>query len=543
LERGLHRAPHRDTLQRLAAALSLEAGDQAALLAATRRPVPRQQPIPATPSSALPLAITSLVGREREISEVKRLVATTRLLTLTGAGGVGKTRLALEAAAHLTADFPDGKYVVELAALREPTLVPQALAQAVGVREQSGSPLLSTLTNALMRRRGLILLDNCEHLLAASAALVAHVLRACPGVRFLVTSRAPLGVPGEVNWRVPSLSFPDRDGHAPTVEEALGCDAVRLFSERASTARPGWAVNQANAADVVHICRRLDGIPLAIELAAAWVRMLSAREISERLDDRFRLLVGGSVMQPERHRTLAAAVSWSYDLLLPEEQRLFERLAVFSGGFGLSAVGAVCSDATGHGSMLDLVSRLVDRSLVLAEPRDGELETRYRLLETLRAYAWERLQARGETALVRDRHAAWLTGLAEEAERSWHGPQEGRWLRWAEREHGNVRGVLQWALEREDAGTALRLGAALWYAWTLHLRWSEGRAWLERVLELVGARTATGGRASVLTGAGMLASFLGDLPTAQAYLGQSLALGSEVGDEFIVLRVRVAAAV
>lgn len=497
----------------------------------------------------LPSDVSSFVGRQAEIGALRRLLGTTRLLTLTGSGGVGKTRLALHLAASLLGDAADAVWLVELAPLADPTLVPQAVAQAVGLREERGRPLLATLAAGLRVGRVLLLLDNCEHLVAACAQLAERLLRACPGLRILATSRELLGVPGEVNWRVPSLSTPVA-GEQVALEDLAESEAVQLFVERAQAARPGFVLAEQNAPAVWDICRRLDGIPLAIELAAARVRMMAPDEIAARLGDRFRLLTGGSRTAPPRQQTLRAAIDWSYDLLTPPERCLLERLSVFHGGFGLQAVEAVCADtapsdpatADGHGTARDatlgLLSRLVDRSLVvLAEPTNEEVVTRYRLLETLLAYGEEKLQQRGEAHMMRERHADWLVGLAMQAARALHGPDQAYWLRWAEREHDNVRVALHWALEREDVDTAMRVGAALWWSWALHLRWSEGQAWLERVLALPCAQSAPATRADVLLGAGMMASFLGDLPTAQARLAESVAVGQELGDAFVFVRL------
>jgi predicted ATPase len=496
--------------------------------------------------------LTTFIGRERELGELRRLLGTKRLLTLVGAGGVGKTRLAVQLAHDLLAEYPDGVWLAELAPLGEPALVPQALAVALGVREQPGRPLVDTLVQALGGGPVLVVLDNCEHLVHACMALASKLLSACPNLHLLASSREPLGVPGEVVWRVPSLPVPDVDGENAAVDDLVAFDAVRLFTERASAALPGFSVTEANAADVVQICCRLDGLPLAIELAAAWVRMLSPREIAMRLDDRFKLLAGGSLMAPERHRTLGAAVSWSYDLLGPEERRLFERLSVFAGSFNLRAAEAVCADRVSLGGasleltpaeippdrILDVLSRLVDQSLVLAEPPDQQAETRYRLLETLRAYSWERLLADGEADLLRKRHADWLVGLAEQAATAFHGPEQGHWLRWAEREHDNVRAALHWALERDDAETALRLTAALSWSWILHFRWAEARVFLERVLALPGSQARTAARATALVRAATIGSVLGDLVTARAYIDDCLSICVEIGEEKVALDAR-----
>jgi predicted ATPase len=340
--------------------------------------------------------LSSFVGRQRELDELVELLTKTRLLTLTGPGGVGKTRLALRLAQAVLDEYPAGVYVVELAALTEPGLLPQAVAQSVGVPEQGGRSLLETLASVLGTRSSLLLLDNCEHLIAASASLVASLLSAGPCLRILVTSREPLGVAGEVTWPVPVL---------PAVE------AAQLFQERALAVDPSFALSDRNAIAVAEVCRRLDGLPLAIELAAARARVLSPEELVVRLEDRFAVLVAGSRSAPPRHQTLRAAVDWSYDLLEEHERGFFDCLSVFAGSFTLAAAESVClfaSESHGRGARaLDLLAGLVDRSLVLVDRPGDAAESRYRVLETLRAYGRERLAARRDWDVLQQRHALW----------------------------------------------------------------------------------------------------------------------------------------
>lgn len=495
----------------------------------------------------LPVELSSFLGRDAEIAELQRLLGTTRLLTLTGSGGVGKTRLALNTAAGLLGVAADAVWLVDLAPLSDPLLVPQAVAQAAGVREEPGRPLLATLATALGVGRVLLVLDNCEHLVGACAHLAEELLRACPDLRVLATSREPLGVPGEVAWLVPSLDLPAAG--ADVSREELGrSPAVQLFVERARAARPGFALTGENGPAVAEICRRLDGIPLAIELAAARVRILAPDEIAARLGDRFRLLAGGSRTAPPRQQTLRAAVDWSYDLLTEPARRLFERLAVFAGGFTLDAAEAVCAGGEIEtDGILDLLSRLVDRSLVLAEPQDGPGDgieaTRYRLLETLRAYGADRLAERGEADRVRARHTAWLAEMAEQADRAFRGPEQARWLRWAEREHDNARAALAWALEREEAELAVRLTASLAWSWLVHLRWSEGLDWAQRVLALPRA-APTRELGLLLAHAVELAVFRGDLASNRPsgdlravgrWIEECLAIGEALHDDELVL--------
>jgi len=329
----------------------------------------------------LPIQLTSFIGRERETAEIKRLSATTRLLTLTGAGGSGKTRLALHVATDLLEHYPDGAWLAELAALSDPTLVPNAVASGLNVPEQRGHPFTETLIDFIHSKSLLLVLDNCEHLLPACAALADRLLRSCPTLRMLATSREPLGIPGEVIWRVPSLSFPD-PRRLPSLEHLNQYEAVRLFVERARSNAPGFAVTSANAAAVVQICQRLDGIPLAIEMAAARVKVLTVEQIATRLDDRFRLLSSGPRTALPRHQTLRAAMDWSYDLLPERERGVLRRVSVFAGGWTLEAAEAICArDDVEASDVLDLLAHLVDRSLVIAEPHGGAV--RYRLLETV----------------------------------------------------------------------------------------------------------------------------------------------------------------
>ncbi len=396
----------------------------------------------------LPLQLTSFVGREQELGEVAALLGAHRLLTLTGPGGTGKTRLALQAAADALEAYPDGVWLAELAALAGPALVPQAVAAAVGAREEPGRPLGATLTDALRPKRVLVLLDNCEHLLDACARLADTLLRACPHVRVLATSREALGTAGETTWRVPSLALPDPDRLGP-LEQVTHYDAVRLFTDRAVAVQPAFRVTAANAPAVARICARLDGIPLALELAAARIRLLPPAQLLGRLEDRFRLLTGGSRTALERHQTLRAAVVWSHALLREPERALFARLAVFAGGWTLEAAEAVCTrdagdagDGLAAGEVLGFLSGLVDKSLVQAET-SGEA-ARYHLLETIRLFAWERLRDAGAAEAARDRHAAWCLALAEgwtAAGTHFPGAPEARLAR---AEHANVRAALEW---------------------------------------------------------------------------------------------------
>jgi predicted ATPase/DNA-binding NarL/FixJ family response regulator len=477
----------------------------------------------------LPTQLTTFIGREREIADVKRLLGTTRLLTLTGAGGCGKTRLALQVASREIDRYPDGVWLAELAPVADPALVPKTVAAALGVLEQPGLDITETLVDALRSKALLLVLDNCEHLVAASAGLVVALLRSCPQVRLLATSREGLAVPGETLWRVPSLSLPDA-GRLPPPEDLVQYEAVRLFVERAMKAASGFAVTSENAPAVAEVCQRLDGIPLAIELAAARVKVLTVDQIAARLDDRFQLLTGGSRTALPRQQTLRGAMDWSYDLLSQTERAILGRLSVFAGGCTLEAAEAVCvGKRIKARRVLDLLTQLVDKSLVSAETLDGEV--RYRMLETIRQYAQDRLVASGETAEVRTRHRTWYLGLAERANTMGHQPEETLWLFRLEAEHDNLRTALGWSTtEEEDAEIRLRFATALFWFWLFHTHYGEGRKWLETAL--AGSRDRKSiVRMTALYEAGTLAWRQGDYEKAMARHQDSLILARELGDQ------------
>ncbi len=414
----------------------------------------------------LPAQLTSFVGRAGELAEVKSLLADGRLVTLTGSGGCGKTRLAVQAAAAMADGWPDGVWWVDLGPVSDPDLVAELVASAIRVIvEPVGGPLRA-LELQLRDRRLLICLDNCEHLLDACAGLADTLLRACPDVTILATSREPLGVAGETVWRVPSMT----EG-----------EAVRLFAERAASAHPGFGVEGTNEDAVRTICRRLDGIPLAVELAAAWVRVLAPAQIAAGLDDRFRLLSGGPRGVTARQQTLAASVDWSHDLLDDADQAVFRRLGAFSGGLTLEAARDVCAGApVDADDMLGALGRLVDKSLVLAQQHNGN--TRYRLLETLRQYASDRLRAAGETAELRERHLEYFLAFAEAAEPELERADQDHWLEVLETEYDNVRTALDWGLSDTEPEPGRRLAAALTRLWLLHGLSHEGIGWLQRAI-------------------------------------------------------------
>jgi predicted ATPase/DNA-binding SARP family transcriptional activator len=422
----------------------------------------------------LPQPVSSFVGREEARAEVARLLSTSRLLTLTGPGGCGKTRLALAVAGELSAAYPAGAWLVDLVVLAEPAWVPRAVAATLGAPELPGQTPLETLANFLGAKRLLLVLDNCEHLVEACAELAQALLAACPNLTIMATGRERLGVPGEVAWPVPRLTLPDLQ-HLSPLPELAGYEAVRLFCERAAAVTPGFALTPENALAVAEICVRLDGMPLAVELAAARIHLLTPRQIAAGLNDRFRLLTGGARTALPRYRTLRGTMDWSYDLLTEPEQILLRRLAVFRGGFTLSAVETVCEGD------LDLLAQLVDKSLVAVEAQGAE--ARYTLLETIQQYAAEKLVAQGETAWLQDRHLLFYLALAEEAEPRLKSGEREPWLVMLDRETGNLRAALAWSASghgEPDAG--LRLAGALYWFWRFRGYLQEGRQWLAQVL-------------------------------------------------------------
>jgi non-specific serine/threonine protein kinase len=513
--------------------------------AKTRRPewpdvsAPVSRPLSAVPHN-LPQQVTSFIGRESEMQQVQHLLAATRLLTLTGVGGAGKTRLALQVAAEALADYPDGVWLVELAALSQPSLLPQSVLQALGEREKPDRSAAETLLDFLRSKNMLLVLDNCEHLVAACARLADSVLRSCPQVKILATSREALQIMGEQPWRVPPMEHPALD-QLPSEEKELApmlleYDACQLFVERARVQRPDFVLTRPDARALAHLCKHLDGIPLALELAAARMRVLSLEEINGRLGQRFRLLVGGSRTAQPRQQTLRSLIDWSYDLLNAQERTLLCRAAVFAGGWSLEAAEQVCSDPEEEPGeieaweILDLLTSLIDKSLVVFEARGGA-EPRYRLLETIRLYAQERLATEDATALW-SRHRDYYLALAETAASKLQGPEQTAWLERLETEHDNLRAALEWCNQDETgAGAGLQLVGALRRFWQVRGYLSEGRAWLEETLRREGAAERTQERASALNGAGVLAHAQGDKAASRAFYEESLAISQELGDK------------
>ena len=481
------------------------------------------------PPHNLPSELSSFVGREKELPEVRRLLEHNRLLTLTGSGGCGKTRLALAAVSGHVERFKDGVWMVELASLAEPSLVPQAVAFTLGVRERPGSSLTEALSDYLRTRNLLLILDNCEHLIEACAELAEALLRSCPGLCVLATSREALDITGEIAWPVPSLSLPDLR-RLPDLENLRRYESARLFVERTAAVRPNFVLTEQNAPAVAQVCYRLDGIPLAIELAAARTKMLSVGEISTRLGDSFRLLAAGSRTALPRQRTLQATMDWSHELLGQKERVLFRRLSVFAGGFTLEAAESTCAgEQLKRDEVLELLYQLIDKSLVVARERDGTV--RYRQLETIRQYASERLEEAGEAAYVREQHAGYYLTMAEEAEPELKGDRQVTWLERLETEHGNLRVAMAWLLERGESDLAARLGWALWLFWGIRTHLAEGRRSMERTLSARGSVAMTASaRAKALYVAGMMANYQGDHLSAEPLVQESLRLFKELED-------------
>jgi predicted ATPase/DNA-binding CsgD family transcriptional regulator len=479
--------------------------------------------------SHLPVALTPLLGRAQEIDTLRHLLHQhrVRLITLTGPGGVGKTRLALEVATGLRDDFAE-VFFVPLASLRDPTLVLSAIAQALGLQAVQNSTLVEQLEAFSHEHPRLLVLDNFEHLLPA-APLLSELLAACPSWQMLVTSRAVLHVSGEQQFPVLPLPVPAPDA-LPLLETLAQTPAVALCLQRMQSIRPDFHLTKANARDVVAICTHLDGLPLAIELAAARINVLSPHSLLARMQLRLPVLTGGNQDLALRQQTLRATLEWSHDLLTPEEQHVFRRLAVFVGGSTLEAIEAVCNpDGDSAPAILDLVGSLLDNSLLYSEA-SGPLEPRFLMLATIQEYAEECLRTSGEQEGILAAHAAYYLALAERGEPALHGPQQESWLQQFETEHPNLRQALHWFVAQQAAEDALRLSNALAWFWYLRGYLSEGCEWLERALALPGALGYPRQRAKALYSLGGFARFLGDFPLARSHLEESLALWRELGD-------------
>ena len=563
LERGSRQSPRRDTVVLLAAALELADEERSQLLVAARRhrqltdvtpppsPVelvgdrPVSSPLQLPPSN-LPHPPTPLIGREQEVSQATALLARdeVRLLTLTGVGGVGKTRLAIEVSSLLRTAFSSGVFFVSLAAVTEAELVAGAVAAILGVREQANVPFSSTLGAFLAERNALLVLDNFEQVLVA-APLLSELLAACPQLKILVTSRARLQLRGEQVFPVPLLAVPKEwsPRRGGGITELAKVSSVALFIQRAQAAQHDFRLTSENAATIAAICQRLEGVPLALELAAPWVSLLPPAALLARLDGPLALLVGDGYDLPERQQTLRGTIQWSYDLLSEEEQALFRRLTVFAEGCSLEAVESVASEFAG--SLLRLLRTLVQKNMVTADL--WALSPRVALLETLREYGLEQLKERGEEAATSLAHAWYYLRLAEQAESELRGPKQEAWLARLELEHANLRSALHWTLMAHEGELALRLGAALWRFWYLHAYFGEGRRWLEHVLAdaegegplpaddpLATSQARSRPRASVLAGAGILACLQGDYLRAAMLLDRSIEIARRLDDRWLL---------
>lgn len=515
-------------------ALDLSATEHAALLAAFSGPALAISDEPSmasgSPGPKLPLPRTPLIGRSRDVRVLSKLVrvGASQIITLTGVGGTGKTRLALAVAAEVGDAYPGGVSFVDLAAIADPSFIANAIAAALGVRETASRPLIEGLKARLQQTETLLILDNCEHLIDGCIDMVEGLTAACPRLQILATSRQPLQVSGEKVWRVSPLELPDIE--APDLlAAAKSSPAVRLFCERAQAASATFRLTEANASAVVRICFRLDGIPLVLELAAAWMRVLSAEQLLQRLDDALSLLVTNNRTSPTRQRTLRAALDWSYNLLADAERAVFRRLAIFVGSFDLAAAEAVCADdGLEVCGVLDMLARLVDKSLVIAEV-DSET-ARYRLPEPMRQFGEQCSTVEAEWESTRQRHAAHYLSFAQKAARALDGPSQANGLELLERERNNLRAALSRALQANDVETGLRLAGVMVPFWEIRGYLLEGRRWLGALVASAEACNVTPQvRASALLGAGRLANWQQDDQEAARLCEQALSLYRELG--------------
>jgi predicted ATPase/DNA-binding XRE family transcriptional regulator len=491
------------------------------------------------PLTNLPASLTSFIGREKEQAEILTIISKYRLITLVGSGGVGKTRLSSKVGEQVLGDYAHGVWLVELAPILDPLLVPRTTAISIGLYEEPKRPIIDMLCDYLREKKMLIILDNCEHLVAATASMADQLLRAAPNLRILASSREALGLAGEVTYRVPSLRLPDMR-HLPSIESLSQYEAVQLFIDRAASAVPAFKVKNEDAPALVQICHHLDGIPLAIELAAAKVRVLSLEQINKRLDDRFHLLTGEIRTALPQHQTLRAAIDWSYDLLSPAEQILFQRLSVFVNGWTLEAAESVCSDTNLKSEdVLDLLIQLINKSLVNIEElqnetgyRTGE-SPRYRMLETIRQYANEKLADSGNGDALRDKHLEYFVNFAETAKPHLRRAEQIEWLKQLDAEYENLRSALAWAMDKPSAEPGLRLASALSSYWNMREYFVEGAKWLDQALKKEwdeNKKSEKAARARALYGRADFADLLDELDVMKTSAESALALCKEVED-------------
>lgn len=536
LERGYRKAPYRATLERIADALALPPEARQRL---ERSAKPSRGPRLPGPAHNLPRQLTSFLGRDEVAGEMLDLLETAPLVSIIGTGGAGKTRAAIEVGTRSLSRFPQGVWFVDLSPLNDPALVPHALARALRVQESPHRTLYETLFTHLTQKRLLIILDNCEHVISEARILAEWLLRECPSVALLTTSREPLNIAGERTYQIPSLAVPNQS--LPSPREALKYGAVALFADRVRAAASHFEITAENVEPVVEICRRLDGLPLALELAAARASVLSPHEICDRLDRVFDVLTGGRQASVPRHATMRAVIDWSYELLSLKAKLLLDRLATFSGSFTLETATAVCADETiAQQDILELLSSLIAQSLVVVDFANGS--TRYHLLEATRQYATEKLAQRGERQLLAARHALALVQVAVRLDRDWYGAAERSWLREADAELDNFRAALAWSLaERNDLPSGRRLAGLL-----TRLRYSlppvEGRRWVRLAIDSITEETPAGEVAALYITEAELCGTLGESAASLAAAEQALRLRS-VLDALQIARAEHAAGI
>jgi predicted ATPase/DNA-binding SARP family transcriptional activator len=506
--------------------------------------VPVKEKRKESPKTNLPAPLTSFIGREKEVEEIVKLLGKHRLVTLMGSGGVGKTRLAIESGNRLMSKFKNGVWWVDLTGLNDPSLVPQVVAKVVNAHEIPNQPLIDSLIEYFQSKQILLVLDNCEHLITACAQLVDRLLSACKGLRILATSREALDILGETTWPVPSLSLPEFQ-ESFALKALNKFESICLFADRATLVQPKFEITEQNANAVVQICNRLSGMPLAIELAAARVKMMSVEEIAKRLDDRFDLLTSGNRAALPRHQTLRATIDWSYDLLSEPERILFRRLSVFAGGFTLNAAEAVVAGGdVSKSRVINLLGQLINKSLVIAGARseDFESETRYGMLETIREYAHKKLEEAGETEAVRERHLEFFALFATQAEKGIYSSEQAAWFRRLDKEADNLRAAMDWPMlivQNQDSKLGSILKSQFMIVGLLGMFWESGyrreiTEALKKMLELDRANEPSKERARALTTGGFLLWSLNNPSGARAYLEESAKIAQELGDRLIL---------